>query len=356
MRARSLRPVALVLALVCAGCVSPEDIASRVHDLRVLGMQAEPPEYVMTDPVLLGVLAKVIGRQQIPEQQVQFLNTQIPTVRMRALVIDPQGNGRPVHYRWTTCYYPESFRCEGTATEVVLGEGLVTNEEAAADFRLDFERVATIINIDSLKGLGGVPVQVTLRVWTDAQEMYATKRVVVTPPIKSLNLERLAELQRGGQPPDPAVLLAEFEKIKLPNKVANTNPPAPWPLLEGLLLVPGEAPEVKASPQPVFSAFPQRELQEEYVVPTFEGGVRTLQENWRYSWFSTLGYFRPQRTGGIDPNTLEEEQQEAKLNLLPDDPAGEFRVWTVVRDGRGGENWTERKLTFVPGGPAPSGR
>lgn len=340
----------LLAAGLAVGCDGPEDVPSRVHDLRVLALQAEPPEYVMSDEVLLAVFAKALAGIQPDAATVAFIEQQLPTFRVRALVIDPAGGGREVRFRYSTCFRPQEFRCQGNETETILGEGVVTNEEAVVDFKFDFARVAELIANDSLRGLGGVPVLISLHVSAGSEEVYAAKRVVITPPIKSISLDRISELAASGDAPDPAELLAEFEKIKIPNKTANVNPAPPEIQLDGELLAVGDARSIKANPAPTFMAVePPEEAFEKYVVPTFSGGTTTLTENWRYSWFTTLGYFSPQRTGGIEPNTLEPEPTEAKLNVFPDDPAGEVRIWTVVRDGRGGESWSERRVTFVPG-------
>jgi hypothetical protein len=85
-----------------------------------------------------------------------------------------------------------------------------------------------------------------------------------------------------------------------------------------------------------------------------DGGSRKLRESFRYSFFSTQGRFSPNRTGGADPVTRVEAPTEAKLTLVEGEPTGDFTVYVVVRDGRGGETWSRR--TATSGGGREPGR
>ena len=63
-----------------------------------------------------------------------------------------------------------------------------------------------------------------------------------------------------------------------------------------------------------------------------------VKEGLLMSWFSTAGDFKKQRSyDDVPENTL-------KLAASDGDKTGVVQVWVVVRDGRGGIGWLERRL------------
>jgi hypothetical protein len=80
-------------------------------------------------------------------------------------------------------------------------------------------------------------------------------------------------------------------------------------------------------------------VRETYVLPTFDGGVRTITENLTYAFFATGGRWSAEQTGGpVDAF--------GNVPLLdstwraPDEP-GPVSLWVVQRDERLGQTWTE---------------
>jgi hypothetical protein len=80
------------------------------------------------------------------------------------------------------------------------------------------------------------------------------------------------------------------------------------------------------------------QVREDYVLPTFNGGVRMLTESVRYSWFATAGSWSREQTGG--PKDLTGEQRLDSTWTAPREP-GQQSLWLVQRDERGGLTWYE---------------
>jgi hypothetical protein len=150
--------------------------------------------------------------------------------------------------------------------------------------------------------------------------IWGAKRLVVAPrqppgrtPNTNPTLEALAEVAPDGTM--TALLPARCEDGSAP----------------GIALAPGE--ELHVLP------LEPEGVREVYMLPTFDGDVRTITENMRYAWFSTAGSWARGDTGGtIDPfgnvppldNTF----------TAPREP-GDVRLWLVMRDERAGTYWRE---------------
>jgi len=80
-------------------------------------------------------------------------------------------------------------------------------------------------------------------------------------------------------------------------------------------------------------------VRETYVLPTFEGGVRRITENLRYSWLATAGSWSSGSTGGPVDGFGNVPPLDSTWRA-PED-AGDVRLWLVQRDERGGLAWTE---------------
>ena len=311
---RLFGPLLAVFTLVLGGCLGAVDFASNVHDLRILAISAEPPEVVVPFDPRTGTIDPFLAATLLPK-----------SVKLKALVVDPSAAGRTIHYEFFICPWASGLDCTESDAKVLLGEGDLKGDTAETEIPLllngapnqpMIDLITEAQKRDPLKGFGGIPVPVTLRVTEGNLVLLGGKRLVVSFP------------QVAGQK-------------------ANVNPPPPPVLLDGLLLLEGDSPGVKQSPAPRVDVFPLRDQVEEYVVPTFQGEPRTLTESWRFSWFSTKGRFSPERTGGAEQLRQEQVPTDTRLVFAADEAPGDFTFYVVERDGRGGEVWVKRTATYL---------
>lgn len=337
-----MRALAVLASLLLTGCLGDLDRASTVHDLRVLAVRTEPPDLVLGVPAGLTVDAATDVAGLFAGGQISGLTP----VAISALIGDAPAAGRPLSYRITTCPEPEHLRCEGLEGALVLQEGTVLPDPAAAGLGT---AIATLISAEQLealpallqkaiekdpyRGFGGLPLFLGVHVWAeDGEEVFGGGRIPIWLPTV-----RGADPLRPTEPP--------FVVSQIPGLQPNGLPQAPEILFDGIVALPGDRPAVRRSME--LDVFPPSAPFEEYVVPLFRpdpdgSTVRRLHETWTYSWFTTKGYFSPEMSGGYDP--LEERQADARVHLeLPSDAEpGDLAVVAVVRDGRGGETWTIR--------------
>lgn len=281
------------LALLAACDAGFED-PTVVIDLRVLAIEAGPPEVVVDfDP-------------QNPT------NVSFPTVSFRALIIDPAG-GRHA-YRFVACPQQDNLRCDADVSpHLVFGEGVAPagQEEVTADLDMTLELIEGAIAEDPFGGFGGVPVNVELRIvaegGSEAQAIYAAKQMTYAA--------RVPEARTANQNPRMAGLTLDGTMFG----ECRVLPPRTEVRLE-----PVEPPDVR----------------ETYVVPTLDGGERTFTENLRYAWFATAGSFSSGNTGGPTDAFGNDPPLFTKWTA-PEEPAT-VRLWVVQRDERGGTFWTER--------------
>ena len=306
------RGFALVALAALGACGSFED-PTRVIDLRVLGIEADRPELVLDfDP-------------EHPEDLVPQLEAS--PITLRALVADP-ADARRLEWDLAVCPPTETLRCDDPGATVVksIGHGTVADPETAFEpptgtFTVPLDVLMESIRADSLAGFGGVAVQVQLQVWPQGdrtQMIYAAKRVVVAPRLPAQRVPNV-------NPTLESLLVDEDENQPL--QPGRCGDPATTPLAvvpeQEVVLLPVEPEGVR----------------ETYVLPTFEGGVRTIVENLRYSWFTTAGSFSAGQTGGPTDGFGNKPPLDSTWRA-PEEP-GEVRLWLVQRDERGGLAWTE---------------
>ncbi|MBZ4418811.1 hypothetical protein [Myxococcus sp. RHSTA-1-4] len=298
----------LLLALGASACVDVEDQPSKVHDFRVLGISLEKPE----------LMAPTCERT--PEA----LDVLAAEVTYRALLVDPAGEGRPIHYTLWACADTEDSRCSDEANRVMLAEGTATAGElslairpGAATVGEDSLLLERVQETDPYKGLGGIRMPLVLHAVAGDEEVYAQKLMVFWCPV----VEGMTE---NVQPVIPGVLLDD----------------APW-AEDALPELSGKGPFVVTSED--VSA-----LEETYVVPGLRLDAVTLTEAWEISWHATFGEFSPQVTGGAD---LGGQKGKHRTEWEPPEDATEARevtFWAVVRDGRGGSSWVSRRARWSP--------
>lgn len=308
---------ACALLLAAAACIGNLDRASRVHDLRILAISADPPDYVVPqsyDP----------GSGKPPS---------IPHFRIRALLGDAPGAQRTLSWRITTCGKPSALRCEGVDAGVgelmLLGEGQAEPVDGLLEVGAELGTLEQLVSLqplleDAMKndpyyGFGGLPLVVAVRVWADGEEIFGGKRIPFWLPIPK-----------------------EYAEI-----VPNRMPPEPVIVFDGVVALPGDVPQVKGSwlGLDVFPTDPA--LHETYYVPTFDGELEKLREAWSFAWYTTKGSFSPETSGGWDPILKEDAETKTRLEIAEGTEPGPFKVVCVVRDGRGGEIWTVRDAEYL---------
>lgn len=319
-----MKRACLMVALLCAGC-GTLDSPDLVHDLRVLAMRSEPAEQVFALPVYpdgggvdggLDLAAALAGITLEP-------------ITVRALIADPDGGGRTLHYQYAICAkLADGGRCDLTQPDAYgISEGDLTPDggwgEVSVTFTPKLELLASAIEQDAFHGFDFLPVPVQLQVTAGADEAWAFKRLVFSYVF-------------AGQPVPPP----------------NANPYIP------LLLLDGEPWSVAPPPtlvdrrgHDVLPLIPDGG-EEPYTRATFEGGSIAFRESWRYSFLATAGAFSSFSTGG--QSSVVGSDNPIDSSWAPIDSDGPQRVtyFVVVRDGRGGEGWAVRQADFAPTVPA----
>ncbi len=295
---RNLAPVALLLA-ACTGAV---DYPSNLHDLRIVAMRSEPPE-------------AVVG-----------MSPQLPTFHLEALVLDPAGQGRALHYAFRACPF-NNLRCEGGSGAIDLAQGDVVDNIAATDFSPSLDFIQAAQKNDPASILFGAYLMVSLKVTTDdGAELVSGKRVV-------LSLDR-------GSP-----MFKQATKLQLPSQTANKNPLEPVLLLgekpDGTPVAGGDRPAVAVSPAPTFDVKDAQDREEYTVIKYDLTTLGPLLESFDYTWYTTKGHFTPFGSGGRVQGDPKDQPTKTTLDLQGEEP-GDFDIYVVVRDGRGGETWIRR--------------
>jgi len=316
MRARAMAACALMLG----ACVGPADVPSNVHDLRVLGESFEPPE----------LMAPTCDTSSLANFAV-FTSP----LQFKALIADPAGQGRPIAWELWACANPNDRTCTTPTENQLLASG-----QTAVTNGLDEELTMTVqpgavilsngpadggpeplllqvIQDDPYHGLGGILMPVVLHLRAGAEEIYAQKLMVFSCQFFPQMKPNQTPVLRGFQ-------LAGVE----------------WPNDGGTVRAQG-AGSIQVQADDI------SDLEESYVVPGFDLKPVSLVESWKIDYYTTLGTFSPDETGGTnldgsaDPNTT-------AWSLPSGATEQDVNFWFVVRDGRGGESWTQRKLHYVP--------
>jgi hypothetical protein len=329
MRTSTLITFALLAGL--SACVEPEDEPTNVHDLRVLAIRFETPEVLLQacNLRLIGSLAASAdgGTITLPPDVLQALARDAARpLTMTSLIADPAGNGRSLKYRVVACANQNDRRCTNAGDFVELARGetiageLTVNLAPGALLLPDgTPLLEEVIRQDTYKGLGGFRVPVVLDLQTDdgREHIYAQKLMVY---------------------------MCRF----FPQMTENTTP-----ILPGLRVAGERWPEdeVKqfSGTQPVelepedFTA-----LQEHYVVPSFQLTPVELDEAWKVSWYTTVGTMSVATTGGVDfAGELGRHRSQWQPDPTLTTPQ-DVTFTLVVRDGRGGTSWLQRKARWTP--------
>lgn len=376
----SLTAVVCLAALLASGCGDFED-PSIIIDLRVLAMNAEPPEVIlplaglgedsMPDmPDMPDVPAEDLGAVIAMVCELADTTTLPPAVldqiglggvEVCALVSDP-GESRSLSYRMRACAPTGNLRCEPPPSgedvadipEVVVDvtTGTIADPEAAVEPLCGtLEATTELVQVlceswreDSLLGFGGLRIQMELTVYPEGTSIesagsssvaYAAKQVVFSLPVPA---EKTAN-QNPGLDMLTFYLADESEEDARPAPLGRCGTIEPIEITAGqdIVLEPVETPGSR----------------EEYVVPTFDGDVRMFTENLSYSWYASGGDWERTATGGTrdvagnDP-PLDTEWRSPEDADEIGEAGADFSIWLVQRDERGGNRWYESCVHVAP--------
>jgi hypothetical protein len=350
--ARSLHPsfvTSLVFAAMGTGCVPPLDNQSTVHDVRILAITADPPEITYA-------VQGAIPTNSTPTCQPDVAQLAGPgVVAVRALVTDPNGAGRPLHYLFTVCPQTSTERCPDAGAYVIaegdapapeitvswdLG-GMLTQEVVAQEACQISP--ASCVNTPLLTAFAqnplglcryGVWLQVALSVTAPDGEFDDGATLAVFTPVPS------------DYPSDPSVC---------PQGPDGGPPPHHNPQLEALWLDGQALPQdsmVTVSGYGTHDVIPvpPSNGMVDYCVPTFSGGWERITESWLYEMMTTAGSFDRQQAGELAPLIGTSTDGGPILYTFIWTPLmdGGFppvaTLYEVTRDGRGGTSWISAEV------------
>lgn len=309
-----MRRLAWCALTFVAGCGNLDGI-DNVHDLRMLGVRATPPEQNI-DPNALAV-----GASQGA--------TSTAAVQIDALVADPLGNGRTISYTFSTCTLldPNASACLGKSPGYqVLTTGTTAPNQGSVVISTVFAPsdafVTQALQQDNYHGLDGLRVPVQLSIAAGNEQMVGVKLVVYTPPF-------------------PGITNAPHNN---PNIAGITVDGAPWPNNGAFTFSMAQRPTDGWNIAPVFDG----NAQATYQLPSFQGKILTFTESWLFDYFSTFGdFFSLTTAGGFQIASNAANATSSKWKPADGTAPASGTFYVVVRDGRGGENWTILQAVLV---------
>ncbi len=330
-----------VVWLVAAGLVAGAGACdpgfqeeSEVIDLRPIAITAQPPEQVIDfDP------------QNPPSPDV--LLAQLQPIDICALAADPAE--RSLRWSFTVCVEGDDVRCDPDRPQIELvPTAVIPDPELAAPrpqmcarLQPDLSLLLVLqsaIEADPLSGFSGIDVLLSWKVngdgAPDALAEVAGKRLRFAA--------RVPENRRANQNPTVTSFLATVDTpagpVEVPLPLGRcVDQPAPLTLPPGgrLKILPVEPEGVR----------------EDYVVPTFDGGVREFTETITYQWLTSSGSFSRGSSGGKRDafGNLPELDSSFRAKSAKDVGAPiDASIWIVQRDERLGESWYESCVRVAP--------
>jgi len=286
--------VLLLFTLACTPDLQGPEI---VRDLRILAVQAEPPE-----------------------ASIDLQTGAVEQVTVRILAVDPVERDRGVSMNGALCFPTVTGGCDGVPS-VAIGPPDPPDPSAATaagappswTVQVPPAIVQAAVQQDDLKGFGGVRVQFSLQVDDGDPHgpVFAEKILLFSPPGGTVNhnprLESL-ELTRDGVPAG-TLQAGDLLSVRVGAEVG---------ILPRLAAGEGGA--------------------ETYTAIDLQGKTVTPTEAPRYSFFTTSGGDLDVATADEPPPGIKPLEGLARFTALR---RGTGTLWIVVRDGRGGVGWLE---------------
>lgn len=347
MRRLPLFPTCFAVAVTVAAACTPDfDNASKVKDLRVLAVAAEPPEIMFNLPPEFGDCALPASLND-PSLLVRVLAS-LPPLRFRlhALVVDPSRQGQRIRYTVRACEKTTSGRCNaGFAETVAEGEavlptlsgpvaldptrdaaGLYEGTTFAVDVQLTPAIVQRAFERDRFRGFGGLPVQLEVRIEAEGGPypvVYAARDVAIVP--------RDAAARTQNENPRFTALAIPYAESWPADFVAEM----PW----------GASLETR----PRFGAADEKPPT--FTVCRFDGRPETVDEERYIELFTTEGSFDPGSVGFNRSTPFSSPADALKLETSYDAPSKPLpetsaTLWYIAYDGRGGVSFLTRRASF----------
>jgi hypothetical protein len=332
---------ALAVLLALPACTPDFDEVWLVKDLRILAIRADPPE-VLVD--------------EIPAT--------FPKVDITALVVDPTDPDQVVDWELWGCPAAESS-CEEADRRWRIAQNRTRLDQIQAEVHLDRSFYQIALEDDQLRGLGGVPVLVELRIRGKAREERGVKRLVygtVEPPLPQDAEGAWGGPCRSSAPEcDQGTICDRSSVTSRCLKRPNENPS----ITEVLDAtddtskepVPTAGWQVVAEEVITLDPVSPEEDKEPYITDTLLKGTKELEEFLSYAFFVTAGELSHALTGGRPSPFVElKKTDDLTSEWTPEDPAASDanptaaspQIWIVVRDDRGGVGWTSLSATVNP--------
>jgi hypothetical protein len=291
-----MRALAVILMLLAAACTPDFAAPSDVTDLRVLAVQAEPPE-------------------------AQFDDAGVDPVRVSILAADPRSSA-PIAVTAQLCAPTDSRRCDqGQPIIDVPDAGLSTALALPSGFLL------SAAQLDKLNGFGGIRVQYSFSIENGdvGGSVHGSKLLLFSP--------------RGGVPNrNPVVSGVRLTRDGVP--YGDSDP------------LPGDTIELPSGVEIGLLPLIPPDTCERYVTTDFRGNQVSLTEQPRYSFFVTPGAEIGADTADEPLDGVPPPDGLSRIKAH----SGEGTLWIVVRDGRGGESWARFQWKAVPGAKPTSSR
>lgn len=328
-----MRLVLSFVLFLSVGCGFTFERSSLVLDRRVATLVSEPAE------IIAGVL--------MPEK-----------VRVTALVIEPGAPSTPVAFEWRVCLpaelsqpgvtlpYPPADtltgRCPENAASLILS-GESPADSLAVDVPVPPELGLILMAATQSGAAISMYVTVQLKVESERGDLFAMKRIVLSPALPAGRVAnenpRLLGLVFDGRPWS-ADAPVELQWNACPES-------------DRVVVVEDER-EVKVCEHRVDPLFDSHDAQSYQVLalkrsPEEPERILDLQEQLAFAWFVDAGQVSRQTTRTPQQLALQEYDPLSTRWREPSTrPDGVVNLWVVVRDGRGGSDFTRRQVTFVP--------
>lgn len=286
---------ALSLLLLCFACTPSFQSASEVVDLRVLAIRADPPE-----------------------AQVDLDAGTVDEVTVRVLLADPTATGDAT-MTGQLCAPTDTLSCAGTYAVPLPPVTHPVGEAFSYSISVPADTLRTALASDKLSGLGGLRVQLQLKV-DDGD------------PARDVSAEKILLFSRKDHVPNHVPLLDGVAVTQDTLAVRTLQPGETLPLLVGAVY--GLRPLPHTCPPS--GANTCNPAVESYDTQDLSGRTVHLTEQLSYSFFTTPG-------AELDRDTASEPRDGVAppdgLSRIDATAAGKGTLWIVVRDGRGGESW-----------------
>jgi hypothetical protein len=352
----------LAVALLLPSCTPDFDDPTTVKDLRLLAVAADIPEVIVDLPplTLTGVSTPADLAALLAEVTAK-LPAMFPPITLTPLVLDPHGDGRPVHFSAVTCNNasttgPDQSRGPGLVmpagrirdtidrdpcpqdSPVLAEQDVAPQEDGTIPFPVSLvvtrDELALALATDPLGAVYGLPVTIQITASAGTESVVARKRVVFVP--------RLVPTQTANR--NPVI-------TGLTLRTSDDDPGVPFNLQDPM----SDPPTVPLGAE--VSIEPDRGEAETY--PTMVTDRRTgalsltfATEALRYAFFASAGTFAPATTS-TEPSPLREpprrplaSKYHAPTAVAPGD-TDVVSIWVVNRDERAGASFVKVAVRLV---------